>query len=78
MSETTQQPIYYITRWQDTKTGAWHISTMEGKPTLAEAQEQLKKDVAYFYDYINIQLVRIEENVVSEHKGSRPTNVKKD
>lgn len=64
---------YYITRWkgQDPK-DEWHTSSMGRKLTEAQAREQLTNDIGYFYRDIEIQVVRVTEEVMEIHHGSQP------
>lgn len=66
---------YYIVEWQHSEKG-WMKSTLGPKPTKEEAEEQLKRDIGYFYNNIEIRLVKVTEEVVKTVKGSqeRPTH----
>lgn len=60
---------HYIVRWRGKPEGKWNIS-WPNNMTREEAEEMLAKDIAYFYDDIEIQLVKVMEEVVSSHSGS--------
>lgn len=60
---------YFLTRWKHKEKG-WLTSTMENKPTKEQAEKQLKQDVNYFYDDIQIELVEVTERVIQTVRGS--------
>lgn len=63
--------IYYITRWKvKGSTEPWRVSTMPKRPTFEQAELQLKDDTDYFYNDIELQLVRVEETVLRTSQGT--------
>jgi hypothetical protein len=59
---------HYITRWKHPEKG-WLTSTMPKRPTLEQAQKQFDHDRDYFYDDIEIQLVKVSEEIITTGKG---------
>lgn len=70
MNENTRD--YWITRWYAKDKDRWHTSTMADKPTEKEAREVLAREIAYFYDDIEIELVHVRETVMIVTKGHNP------
>jgi hypothetical protein len=69
----TMQQGYYIIRWKGPHDKDWHISwSHDSKMNITAARKRLADDIGYFYDDIEIQLVRVAEKVVSVRKGSNP------
>lgn len=68
---------YYTVRWKDPRDGVWHDSCLNSENTLARAEEQLKRDKAYFYSDIQIVLVKIsevvEQTVYGVNQRPKPT-----
>jgi hypothetical protein len=62
--------MYYRTRWKHPQRG-WIESTAEEEATEAQAQQQLNRDIDYFFDDIEIEMVRISETVIKRLRGSR-------
>ena len=76
MARPMTTETHYLVRWADPKEGRWRTTTC-GEPTEAEAFAQFAADVAYFYDDIEIQLVRVELTVLQEARGAnkRPKTI---
>lgn len=68
--------IYYHVQWFNKEKNKWMNSTVPAQPTLMQAREQLQDDIRYFYDDIQIRLVRVEETTIEEHKGSNKRSKK--
>lgn len=60
---------HFIVRWKHPNQG-WITSTMPDRPTKEGATEQLARDVVYFYNDIEIQLVEVTETVIETRRGS--------
>ena len=61
---------HYITRWRAPNNP--YRGTSERSSTMEAAEKQLKDDIDYFYDNIEIQLVEVTEKVIKTAKGSHP------
>jgi hypothetical protein len=59
---------YYVSRWKHPDKG-WLKSTMQKQPTLEQAQRQYDQDRNYFYDDVEIQLVKVTEEIVATGAG---------
>lgn len=59
---------YYKVKWREPQTGRWIESW--GPLNEVEARKYLAKDIDYFYSDIQIQLVKINEEVIETHQGT--------
>lgn len=68
---------YFKTQWlhPDPKTGWVRSSTFNDNLTREQAEDQLQRDINYFYSDIELRIVEVVETVVTSTKGSkeRPT-----
>lgn len=60
---------HWIVRWHHPD-GRWLVTTLGAKPTEADARAQLRDDIGYFYDDIEIHLIEVTETVVETVWGS--------
>jgi len=66
------QTTYYKVQWRDGRKpeNQW-ITSHEylGPQTLEEARKILAKDKAFFYNWVELRLIYVEETTVERHKG---------
>lgn len=63
-----EMTAYYITRWKHPEKG-WINSCYSQTPTKEEAEKQLEADKNYFYNDIEINLVRVTEEIITVVNG---------
>lgn len=63
-----EMTAYYITRWKHPEKG-WINSCYSRTPTKEEAEKQLEADKNYFYNDIEINLVRVTEEIITVANG---------
>lgn len=61
--------VYYRVRWRKKESEKW-VYSWQHHMNEEEARKCLRDDVTYFYDDIEIQLIKCHDEIVETRKGS--------